>query len=53
MSTPTTSERAEFAAFCRNASDRQLAEIIRREDAARRVAFAEIAREEQRRRSVA
>jgi len=45
-STPTQSERADFAAFCCNATKAQLDEIVRKESAANRQAYAEIARAE-------
>lgn len=51
MRTPTQSDRADFRAFCRNASDRQLIEIEEKERAARRYVYADIAREERESRS--
>jgi hypothetical protein len=46
MATPTQGERADFAAFCRNATDAQLVQIERKERTAKRVAFANIAKAE-------
>ena len=42
----TKQDREEFAAFCRNATDRQLIEIEAKERSARRFAYAEIANQE-------
>lgn len=44
--TPTQSERADFAAFCKGATESQLIEIERKERLAGREAFAEIAEAE-------
>lgn len=40
---PTQGERADFAGFCRNATDTQLVAIIAKESAARRLVYARIA----------
>lgn len=52
MKTPTQSDRAEFAAFCRDASDSQIIEIWRKEAAANRRVYAEIARAEMEKRGL-
>lgn len=51
MKTPTQSDRADFAAFCRNATTQQLFEIEAKERVARRRAYADIARAERESRS--
>ncbi|WP_156157135.1 hypothetical protein [Pseudorhizobium banfieldiae] len=50
MTTPSKSDRDDFAAFCRNATTAQLSEIIRRETIAGRDEYAAVAREELNRR---
>ncbi len=51
MSGPTKKDLAEFAAYCRTATDNQLRNIEERELAARRKYYADIAREEIQRRA--
>lgn len=50
--TPTQGERADFKAFCRNASDQQLRAIYDKETAAGRIIYADIAQAEAARRGV-
>ena len=47
----TQDDRADFAAFCKGATNSQLREIARKEDAAGRSHYAEIARHELARRA--
>lgn len=44
--TPTQGDRADFAAFCREVTTAQLHNVIRKEEAANRQVYAEIARAE-------
>lgn len=44
MKTPTQSDRADFEAFCRNATYAQLVNIEAKEREARRTQYADIAR---------
>lgn len=46
MSIPTKSDKQDFAAFCRNATTAQLDNILAKEEAAGRTAYADIARAE-------
>lgn len=50
MQTPTQSERADFAAFCRNVTYGQLITIEAKEREASRPVYADIAREERKKR---
>lgn len=49
---PSQSDRKEFAAFCRQATDSQLLAIHEKEKAARRQAYARLAQEEAARRGL-